>query len=65
MNTWIRWNKTRTAGLVQNLDEHGPPWLGTVRYEEPIGDCYTRRRHRCTSARKTSACSTLQMSAFT
>jgi hypothetical protein len=28
MNTWMSWNKTRTVGLVQNLDDSGPPWLG-------------------------------------
>jgi hypothetical protein len=34
MNTWIHWNKTHTVGLVQNLDDSGPPWLGSIRHEE-------------------------------
>jgi hypothetical protein len=34
LNTWIRWNKTHTVGLVQNLDDSGPPWLSSIRHEE-------------------------------
>jgi hypothetical protein len=34
MNTRIRWNKTHTVGLVQNLDDSGPPRLGSIRHAE-------------------------------
>jgi hypothetical protein len=37
MNARIRWNRTKTVALVQNLDEAGQPWLGTIRHEELLG----------------------------
>jgi hypothetical protein len=36
MNAWNRWNNKHTVGLVQNLDELGPPWLGSIRHEELV-----------------------------
>jgi hypothetical protein len=54
MNTWIRCNKTKTVGLVQNLDDlddSGPPWLGSNRHAER--STATWRHRRCMSARKT------------